>query len=172
MHDNCKNNEKKLILKYTINKVKYKMFYTNEEYKSVFQNFFNKKGMIIKLLWKKSETKSEVIGYVTRMEYGSSNDIAQVLIDISLIKNYIKNKYDNKKFSIRDYKYFSLKHLFNELEKADKFPAPVDINDKHSIISYIEMHDVKNIQIKRYILNNILNIKNYYKNKRIELFLI
>ena len=62
--------------------------------------------------------------------------------------------------------------MFNELKKDDKFPAPVDINDINSIISYIEMHDLKNIQIKRYILNNILNIKNYYKNKRIELFLI
>ena len=172
MHDNYKNNEKKLILKYTINKVKYKMFYTNEEYKSVFQKFFNKNGMMVKLLWKNTETKSEVIGYVTRMEYESSDDTAQVLIDISLIKNYIKNKYDDKKFSIRDYKYFSLKHLFNELKKEDNFPAPVNINDINSIISYIEMHDLKNIQIKRYILNNILNIKNYYKNKRIELFLI
>ena len=105
------------------------MFYTNEEYKNVFQKFFNKNGMMVKLLWKNTETKSEVIGYVTRMEYESSDDTAQVLIDISLIKNYIKNKYDDKKFSIRDYKYFSLKHLFNELKKDDKFLAPVDIND-------------------------------------------
>ena len=109
MHDNYKNNEKKLILKYTINKVKYKMFYTNEEYKSVFQNFFNKNGMMVKLLWKNSETKSEVIGYVTRMEYESSDDTAQVLIDFSLINNLkfilsFAEKYNNPSDSNNLYK--------------------------------------------------------------------
>jgi protein kinase len=49
---------------------------------------------------------------------------------------------------------------------------PIDINDHHSIKSYIDNFEINNEDIIKYMLNIIENTKKYYKNKEIKLFLI
>lgn len=148
------------------------MLYTKDEYKKVFNDFFDRNGIIIKLLDVNS-TSDKILGYITRMEVENNEMTAYVIINISTIKKYIKHEDDDKKFSYKNFKYFSIKHLFNKLNKIKKLnKIPIDINDHHSIKSYIDNFEINNEDIIKYMLNIIENTKKYYKNKEIKLFLI
>lgn len=145
------------------------MFYTKNEYENLFENFNDRNGVLIKLL-NKSEKNVKVGGYVARMEYISSDDVAKVIINVTNINQYIKNEDDLYKFTNNDFKYFIIKHMFNfDSKKSHKL---INIDDKDTLVKYIKDKHINNDVSNEYILNNILKIKNYYKNKRIDLFLL
>lgn len=145
------------------------MFYTNEEYKELLNIFLNeRKGNIIKLKY----DNNQIIGNLIRAEIKNDLEEAIVIINIALNERYFNNKNDELKYSIKNLKYFSIKHILNfDMNKCSDNMF-VNIEDEERIINYINNFNFLDFETNKYVLKNIVNIKNYYKNKKIKLFLI
>lgn len=145
------------------------MFYTNEEYKELLNIFLNKrKGNIIKL----KQKDDQIIGNLIRAEIKNDNDQAIVIINIALNDRYFNRVNDKLKYSIKNLKYFSIKHILNfDVDKCSD-DALINIENEEEIVNYINEFNFSDYEINKYVLKNIVNVKNYYKNKRIRLFLI
>lgn len=145
------------------------MFYTNEEYKELLNIFLNKrKGNIIKL----KQKDDQIIGNLIRAEIKNDNDQAIVIINIALNDRYFNHINDKLKYSIKNLKYFSIKHILNfDVDKCSD-DALINIENEEEIVNYINEFNFSDYEINKYVLKNIVNVKNYYKNKRIRLFLI
>jgi hypothetical protein len=145
------------------------MFYTNEEYKELLNIFLNeRKGNIIKLKC----DNNQVIGNLIRAEIKNDLEEAIVIINIALNERYFNNKNDELKYSIKNLKYFSIKHILNFDMNKCLDNMIVNIEDEERIINYINNFNFSDFETNKYVLKNIVNIKNYYKNKKIKLFLI
>jgi hypothetical protein len=148
------------------------MFYTDEEYAKMFNIFLNeRKGNIIKLNYIDLDKKKQIVGNLIRAEINNGEDSSLVIINIALNNRYL-NDNNEKKFTIRDLKYFSIKHLINFDFKKYDINSYIDIENINEIIKYIESFKLQSFETRKYILKNILNIKKYYKNKKIKLLLI
>lgn len=145
------------------------MFYTNEEYKELLNIFLNKrKGNIIKL----KQKNDQIIGNLIRAEIKNDNDQAIVIINIALNDRYFNHINDKLKYSIKNLKYFSIKHILNfDIDKCTD-DSLINIENEEEIVNYISEFNFSDYEIDKYVLKNIVNVKNYYKNKRIRLFLI
>lgn len=145
------------------------MFYTNEEYKELLNIFLNKrKGNIIKL----KQKNDQIIGNLIRAEIKNDDDQAIVIINIALNDRYFNHINDKLKYSIKNLKYFSIKHILNfDMDKCTD-DSLINIENEEQIINYISEFNFSDYEIDKYVLKNIVNVKNYYKNKRIRLFLI
>lgn len=144
------------------------MFYTREEYRNLFNIFLNeRKGNIVKL----KNDEDQIFGNLIRSEIKNDDNESIVIINLALDERYKKYDNDDIKFSIKDLKYFEIKHLINfDINKYEN--SYIDLENIEKIIEYINMFEIKNDETIKYILKNILNIKNYYKNKKIKLLLI
>ena len=149
------------------------MFYTNEEYKEVFNIFLNeRKGNIVKLNHVDIYGKGTIIGNLIRAEVKNDEETALIIVNLALNKRYINHRNDRIKFSIKDFKFFAIKHILNiDIEKYNIYSF-LDIDNVDEIIKYVESFNLPRIKIKNYVLKNLLNVKNYYKNKKIKLLLI
>jgi hypothetical protein len=145
------------------------MFYTNEEYKELLNIFLNKrKGNIIKL----KQKNDQIIGNLIRAEIKNDDDQAIVIINIALNDRYFNHINDKLKYSIKNLKYFSIKHILNfDIDKCTD-DSLINIENEEGIVNYISEFNFSDYEIDKYVLKNIVNVKNYYKNKRIRLFLI
>lgn len=145
------------------------MFYTNEEYKELLNIFLNKrKGNIIKL----KQKNDQIIGNLIRAEIKNDDDQAIVIINIALNDRYFNHINDKLKYSIKNLKYFSIKHILNfDIDKCTD-DSLINIENEEEIVNYISEFNFSDYEIDKYVLKNIVNVKNYYKNKRIRLFLI
>jgi hypothetical protein len=145
------------------------MFYTNEEYKELLNIFLNeRKGNIIKL----KQKNDQIIGNLIRAEIKNDDDQAIVIINIALNDRYFNHINDKLKYSIKNLKYFSIKHILNfDIDKCTD-DSLINIENEEQIVNYISEFNFSDYEIDKYVLKNIVNVKNYYKNKRIRLFLI
>jgi hypothetical protein len=145
------------------------MFYTNEEYKELLNIFLNKrKGNIIKL----KQKNDQIIGNLIRAEIKNDDDQAIVIINIALNDRYFNHINDKLKYSIKNLKYFSIKHILNfDIDKCSD-DSLINIENEEEIVNYINEFNFSDYEIDKYVLKNIVNVKKYYKNKRIGLFLI
>lgn len=145
------------------------MFYTNEEYKELLNIFLNKrKGNIIKL----KQKNDQIIGNLIRAEIKNDDEQAIVIINIALNDRYFNHINDKLKYSIKNLKYFSIKHILNfDIDKCTD-DLLINIENEEEIVNYISEFNFSDYEIDKYVLKNIVNVKNYYKNKRIRLFLI
>lgn len=145
------------------------MFYTNEEYKELLNIFLNeRKGNIIKL----KQKNNQIIGNLIRAEIKNDDDQAIVIINIALNDRYFNHINDKLKYSIKNLKYFSIKHILNfDIDKCTD-DSLINIENEEGIVNYISEFNFSDYEIDKYVLKNIVNVKNYYKNKRIRLFLI
>jgi hypothetical protein len=145
------------------------MFYTNEEYKELLNIFLNeRKGNIIKL----KQKNDQIIGNLIRAEIKNDDDQAIVIINIALNDRYFNHINDKLKYSIKNLKYFSIKHILNfDIDKCTD-DSLINIENEEGIVNYISEFNFSDYEIDKYVLKNIVNVKNYYKNKRIRLFLI
>lgn len=145
------------------------MFYTNEEYKELLNIFLNnRKGNIIKL----KQKNDQIIGNLIRAEIKNDDDQAIVIINIALNDRYFNHINDRLKYSIKNLKYFSIKHILNfDIDKCTD-DSLINIENEEEIVNYINEFNFSDYEIDKYVLKNIVNVKNYYKNKRIRLFLI
>jgi hypothetical protein len=148
------------------------MFYTNEEYKELLNIFLNeRKGNIIKLKHVDNGC-NKVIGNLIRAEIKNNIDEAIVIVNIALNERYFNHMNDRLKYSIKNLKYFSIKHILNFDMNKCLDTMLVNIENENRIIDYINEFNFSNSETIKYVLKNIVNVKKYYKNKKIKLFLI
>ena len=107
------------------------MFYTNEEYKELLNIFLNeRKGNIIKL----KQKNNQIIGNLIRAEIKNDDDQAIVIINIALNDRYFNHINDKLKYSIKNLKYFSIKHILNfDIDKCTD-DSLINIENEEGIV--------------------------------------
>jgi hypothetical protein len=129
------------------------MFYTNEEYKELLNIFLNeRKGNIIKL----KQKNDQIIGNLIRAEIKNDDDQAIVIINIALNDRYFNHINDKLKYSIKNLKYFSIKHILNfDIDKCTD-DSLINIENEEQIVNYISEFNFSDYEIDKYVLKNIL----------------
>jgi hypothetical protein len=144
------------------------MFYKKDEYKNEIKKLFDRKGFLIKLIDQKI---NKTIGNIIRYEINNNNEKTNILVNISLFNSY-KNYF---KYSEKDLKFFGIKHAFKNENDLDKL-LYIDIDDPEfdsSITKFILDKDEKiDKLVIEFVIAKLKNIKFYYKNKNIGMFLV
>lgn len=166
------------------------MYVKTEQIKIATENLLKNHGFIKRIYGK--DTKP--VGFLIRKEIENTDESASVLFNISF--NYqLYNAYRNlykKKFNLDEYKFFAIKHTENSTDDS-KMEGHVVLNTNDEDIDNImeekledylthyfnviyliygndcfkDIYSNKNI---KYIKDLILNVKNYYKNKKINVY--
>lgn len=156
------------------------MIISNNTIKKTVHDLINDHGIIKKI----QLSDSTLIGFLVRYEIENTNEYASVGINISFNNKYLCSELNkNKFFYPSEYKYFAIDRIFKikkNLDDCIKFELNHEIETnkfKEWLKSYINHSFNCNSEFEKerifsFIHFSIKNIKNYYKNKKINLFFI
>ena len=151
------------------------MYVSKEQYQAVMNRFLNDRhGSIVKLV----ELHGKIFGYLMRCETEEKGNIS---FSINLVDGYptIKNiKYVKYCMMLRTLtKWKKSKNIYsfkNDFKNAKELFEKNLENEINSLVVFLKQlnYDVNSTELYKYILKNITNIENYYKNDNFNLILI
>ena len=151
------------------------MYVSKEQYQTVMNQFLNDRhGSIVKLV----DLNGKIFGYLMRCE---TDEKGKISFSINLVDGYptVKNikyiKYCMMLRTLTKWKksktIFSFKKDFKDAKELFEKNLEIEINSLTEFLKQLN-YNVNTAELYKYILKNITNIENYYKNDNFNLILI